>query len=99
MSDPMPLVRPLPPLPPVMPWAVLPGLAAMVLLIFAGGFVAAFIWGNETQQTTMLTASVTLSGMAVGYFFQSSFGSQKKDETMARISIDAASAKNGSPTV
>jgi hypothetical protein len=99
MSDPMPLDRPLPQLPPVMPWGVLPGLAALVLLIFAGGFVAAFMWGNETQQTTMLTASVTLSGMAVGYFFQSSFGSQKKDETMARISIDAAATKNGRPPI
>ncbi len=96
MNDPLPSERPLPQLPPAMPWWVLPGIAAMVLLIFAAGMAAAFAIGNETQQTTMLTAAVTLSGLAVGYFFQSSLGSQKKDEAMARISLDAA-AKGNAP--
>src|SRR3954468_1850865 len=91
MNDPVTPEKPIQQQPPVIPWWVLPGLAVNAELIFAIGLWASFAFGNETQQTTMLTAAITLALMAGGFFFQSSLGSQKNQETMARISLNASS--------
>ncbi len=66
-----------------MPWWVLPGLAALVLMVFAGALAASCFVGDGTLRTTMFTAAVTLATGACGYYFGSSAGSQKKDETIA----------------
>lgn len=68
---------------PQAPWWALYALGAFVLAIFAGGLVASFAWGNDTQRTTMLTAAVTLAAGVAGYFYGSSKGSDKKDDTIA----------------
>lgn len=74
-----------PPVSARVPWWVIPALGAMVFTIFWVALGLAFLWGNETQQTTMLTAAVTLSSGVLGYFFGSSSSNQRKDETIARM--------------
>jgi len=66
-----------------MPWWVLPGLALIAEIIFSAGLALAFIRGNETQQTTMLTAAIGLSATAFGFFYQSSLGSKQAAATIA----------------
>lgn len=68
-----------------MPWWVLPGLALIAEIIFAAGLALSFAFGNETQQTTMLTAAIGLSATAFGFFYQSSMSGRKKDETIASL--------------
>jgi hypothetical protein len=68
---------------PQLPWWVLPSLALGVLMIFAGALVASCFVGDTTLRTTMFTAAVTLATTAVGFYFGSSNGSQRKDETIA----------------
>jgi hypothetical protein len=74
------------------PWWVLPGLALVILLIFAGALGAACKLGNDTLLTQMFTATVSLVMMAVGYFFGSSAGSAAKDHTI----ISAVQQQQGS---
>lgn len=73
-----------------MPWWILPGLGALVLMIFAGAVVASCFIGNETLQTTMFTAAVTMAGGVVAFYWGSSQGSQKKDETIAQANAALA---------
>lgn len=93
MSDIATLGRPEQTLSPTMPWWVLPGLALIAEVIFASGLALSFSYGNETQQTTMLTAAIGLSATAFGFFYQSSMSGRKKDETIASL----AKANGGSP--
>ena len=79
-----------------MPWWILPSLALLILLIFAGALVASCFVGDSTLRTTMFTAAVTLATGAVGYYFGSSAGSQKKDDQIARST--AALAVSTPPT-
>lgn len=85
MSDIAIADRPEPILAPPMPWWVLPGLALIAEIIFACGMALSFAYGNETQQTTMLTAAIGLSATAFGFFYQSSISGRKKDETIASL--------------
>jgi hypothetical protein len=71
------------PSPSILPWYILPGLAALVLVIFAAALVASLFLKNETLQTQMFTGAYGLATMAVGYFFGSSAGSAKKDDAAA----------------
>lgn len=71
------------------PWWVLPGLGAMVLSGFFGALIASCFVGNETLQTTMFTAQVTMAAGVVGFYFGSSSGSQKKDDALARAAGQA----------
>lgn len=80
-----------PRLPQPLPWWVMPCLGAMVLLLFGAGLIAAFAFGNETQQTTMLTATVTLATAVIAFYYGSSNGSQRKDDAIA------ARAQSGQP--
>jgi hypothetical protein len=86
MADalPVPTQLPIPPLPtPPLPWWALPGLAFAVLLSLDGVTFAAFYTGDNTLKPVLATGMMTLAGVAVGYFFQSSAGSAKKDDVSA----------------
>ena len=66
-----------------LPWWVKPGLTVLVLMIFAGALAAIIKIGNDTQLTTMVQAIIGLVMLATGYFFGSSAGSDKQDDTLA----------------
>jgi hypothetical protein len=68
---------------PGFPWWVLPGLAGMVLIIFAGALAASCVLQDDTLRTQMFTGAYGLATMSVGYFFGSSAGSAKKDDAIA----------------
>lgn len=78
-----------------LPWWVLPSLGAAVLVIFATALALAFIMGNETQETTMLTATVTLATGVVGYYYGSSASSAKKDAALANAAGPTAPPSGG----
>jgi hypothetical protein len=67
MSDLLPTERPLPPLPPVMPWWVMPSLGGAVLAIFAGGVMGVFIIGDSTNLTSMIQAIINATLLVLGY--------------------------------
>jgi hypothetical protein len=67
-----------------LPWWILPSLAIVLLLIFAGALVASCFLDDKTLRTQMFTGALTLATGAAGYFFGSSAGSQKKDDQIAR---------------
>lgn len=79
-----------------LPWYILPGLAAMVLVIFAAALVSSLFLKNETLQTQMFTGAYGLATMAVGYFFGSSAGSARKDDAAAVDSLKKTEALAGS---
>lgn len=74
---------------PKMPWWVLPGLGAMVLAGFFGALIGSCFIGNDTLQTTMFTAQVTMAAGVVGFYFGSSSSSRRKDDALATM-ISAA---------
>lgn len=90
MSDPSPPVPSPAAPPPPMPWYVLPGLAAMVLVIFAGTLVASCFFADTTLRTTMFTGAFSIAVTVVGFYFGSSSGSQKKDETISNATAALA---------
>ncbi len=79
------------------PWWVLPGLALAGEAIFAGAVVASCFVGDSTLRTTMFTGALTLGAMGAQYFFGSSAGSQKKDETIAASSAALAVSSPAPP--
>lgn len=79
-----------------LPWYILPGLAAMVLVIFAAALISSLFLKNETLQTQMFTGAYGLATMAVGYFFGSSAGSARKDDAAAADSLKKTDALAGS---
>lgn len=64
------------------PWRALYLLAGVVLLIFAGALVAAYLTGNKELASNLSIAAATAAAGALAYFFGSSAGSQKKDEAL-----------------
>lgn len=66
-----------------LPYWVLPGLATLVLVIFAGATAASCFFADGTLRTQMFTGSLSAMMTALGYYFGSSAGSQKKDDTIA----------------
>jgi hypothetical protein len=79
------------------PWWVLPGLAAGVLLIFAGALVASCFFDDATLKTQMFTAASALGTMVVGYFFGSSEGSRRKDEAVVAAAKIATARPDQAP--
>ena len=78
MADPV-AVQPTPALP---AWT-LPGLASLILLIYAGVLVAVFFLPNDTLRTNLYSSAPIVVMAAVNYFFGSSAGSAKKSDTIA----------------
>jgi hypothetical protein len=79
-------LTPVPTLVPVMPWWVLPGLATIILIIYAGSLVAVCMLANDTLRTSMFGSVPVVVMAAINFFFGSSNGSQKKDDTIAAAS-------------
>ena len=87
------------------PWWVLPGLAAMVLLVFAGALAASCALADTTLRTQMFTGAYGLATLSIGYFFGSSSGSARKDDVIAAsgaakdatIAANAASLATSTP--
>lgn len=82
-----------------MPWWVLPGLAGVILVIFAGALVASCFVGDGTLRTAMFTAAVTLATTAGGFYFGSSNGSQRKDDTIAAANVALAQSTPVTPAI
>ncbi len=94
-SDPFPLPVNPPPAEPSLahaPWWMLPGLGAMVLVIFAGALVASCFMNNDTLRTQMFAIAGAGFTTALGFFFGSSAGSQKKDDALAAKASGTTSA-------
>lgn len=85
------------------PWWMLPGLATMAMLIFAGALAASCFLDNETLRTQMFTAAAVGFGTSLGFFFGSSAGSQKKDETIAAgtaaLAVSSPAVPPGTTTI
>jgi hypothetical protein len=69
---------------------VMPVIAVSVLGIFAGALAASCFLGNDTLRTQMFTGALTLAAGVASYFFGSSAGSAKKDDTIAASSAALA---------
>lgn len=67
----------------MMPWWVLPALAGMVLVIFAGALGASCFMDDTTLRTAMFQSAAAGFTTALGFYFGSSSGSQKKDDVIA----------------
>lgn len=80
-----------------LPWWVLPSLAALVLLIFAGALTASCFLGDNTLRTTMFTAAVTLATGVAAYYWGSSASSSKKDDTLAATAAALATSTPATP--
>lgn len=76
------------------PWWVLPGLALVAMLIFAGTIAAAYLAGEKQLAANLSMGALAAATMAFGYFFQSSAGSQKKDDTIAAAAVLAAATQS-----
>lgn len=70
-----------------LPWWVMPGLAAIVLAIFAGALIASCFLADNTLRTQMFTGAFGLATAVVAYFFGSSVGEKRKDDAAA---VDSA---------
>ena len=68
------------------PWWMLPSLGVFVLLIFAGALTASCFMDNDTLRTQMFAIAGAGFTTALGFFFGSSAGSQKKDDANERLS-------------
>lgn len=74
------------------PWWVLPALAVIAEVIFAGALAASCLLDVGDLRTVMFTGALTQAAMATQYFFGSSAGSQKKDDTIAASSAALATS-------
>lgn len=68
------------------PWWVFPGLATLIMVVFAGAITASCFFEDGTLRTQMFTGALGLATMAASYYFGSSAGSAKKDDTIASSS-------------
>ena|ERR1700722_9295820 len=92
MVDPAP--TPVSPVTPPLPWYVMPALAFCVLIIFAVALLASIKIEGDIR-TMMFQAAISLTTMALGYYFGSSAGSAKKDDMAA----NNAAIQANNPTV
>ena len=65
-------------------------IALVVMGIFAGTVAAVFMLGDATSKAQTVGGVLAIAGAAANYFFASSAGSQKKDETITRLSVKPA---------
>lgn len=74
---------------PGLPWWVLPALAGVVLLVFAGVAAASFMTNDATLRTQAANTWANLAIAVVAYWYGSSAGSSKKDEALAATNMKA----------
>ena len=86
------------PLPPTTPTWVLPGLAVIILLIYAGALVAVCMLNNDTLRTSFFGSVPVVVMTAVNYYFGSSAGSARKDEIAANSTVTTTSISPTPPT-
>lgn len=67
------------------PWWVLPALALVAEIIFAGVLVATCFIDDKSLQAAMFGMAGAAAGQVMQYFFGSSAGSEKKDDTIASV--------------
>lgn len=72
------------------PWFVLPSLAALVLLIYAGTLVASCFFADNTLRNMMFGSSPPMAMFVLGYFFGNSVGKVSSDAAAAATSIKQA---------
>lgn len=80
------------------PWWGRYGLAGMSLVLLAGVIVGAYLAGEKQLAGNLSMALASLASVAVGYFFTSSAGSEKKDETIAKASEALATSTPAVPS-
>lgn len=78
-------------MPPQAPWWTLPSLASLALLVFVMALVLAFI-SDKALFGQLATGSLAIATLAAQFFFGSSSGSQRKDETIAQQSAALATS-------
>ena len=66
---------------------MLPGLAAVVLIIYAAAIAISWAVGETTLLTTMLGATIPMAQTVLGYYFGSSRGSREKDEALSAAAL------------
>lgn len=75
-----------------MPWWALPGLAVIILAIYAGALVAVCFLANDTLRTSFFGSVPVVVMTAINYFFGSSAGSEKKSDVIATDSANKSAA-------
>lgn len=76
----------------LLPWWALPGLAVIILLIYAGGLVAVCFLNNDTLRTSYFGSVPVVVMTAINYFFGSSAGSEKKSDAIVSDSANKSAA-------
>jgi len=79
-----------------LPWWVVPVIALVVLIIYATVVLIFSMWGNDTQKTTALQSVLILGASISAFYFGSSAGSDKKDNTIA---ANTAALATSSPAI
>jgi hypothetical protein len=87
VADPVPQPSPVP-----LPWWIVPSLAYLIVIIFAGALAASCFFGNDTLRTQMFSTAVVLATAAVSFYFGSSSGSEKKSDLIALDSANKSSS-------
>ena len=76
---------------------MLPALAGVVLTIYAGAILLAYLVGEATLLNLMLGATIPMAQTVLGYYFGSSRGSQSKDETLAAAAARIGNGQQDQP--
>jgi hypothetical protein len=84
------------PVPTEGPWWTKPSLAYAVLSIYAGTIIGSFFLTDNTLKNLLFGSIIANATTVLNYFFGSTSGSQKKDDTIAANSVALATS---TPTV
>lgn len=68
------------------PWAK-PSISVIGLLIFAVGYMIAYLTKDGTVMTMFAGAAIAMGQQVIGYWLGSSAGSTKKDATIAAAAV------------
>jgi hypothetical protein len=66
------------------PWQARFALAVLATIMYSAIVAATFQWGSAEMQATLSGAAIPIMQQAYQFFFGSSSGSEKKDDTIAR---------------
>lgn len=67
------------------PWWVLPSLAVIVLGIVAAALVASCFFEDGSIRNVLFGGVLAFGSQVISYYFGSSSGSAKKDDTIAKL--------------